>query len=323
LDNLYIDGSGDIKIETWSDADTSDVHIYLGSQNGLTLNLFSIELDNGINYHIERQGTMEGYIGPGFMHLGIDLNGDGDGFVFIDSSEIDFEDVLFTYKSSTINKGLRFTPNIQSFDANSFLLQWDSFTLNNENHTVIPFNWYKTGSLSASFDIGIIDGDNYYQLWPLDDLGGDNQDLNMSEDNYNEGMQPLETGPPKPQKPVGPYGGIIIGRIVKGNGYTFSTLNSDIDQLLSYKWDWGDGTYSGWSVYLPSGVGVTGTHTWNQLGIYSIRVKAKNVNGEESSWSNPFTITVRLKLSDGEQNNDQNNYVEQNQNNNQGQSPNS
>ncbi|MCX6667719.1 MAG: PKD domain-containing protein [Euryarchaeota archaeon] len=323
LDHLYLDGNGDLKIETWRDADTSDMHIYLESQNGLALDLFSIELDNGINYDIERQGTIEGYIGPGFMHIGADLNGDGDGFVFIDSSEIDFEDVLFTYKSSTINKGLRFTPNIQSFDANSFLLQWDSFTLNNEDHTVIPYNWYKTGSISASFNIELIDGDSYYQLWPLDNLGGDNQELDMSEESYNEGTQPLETGPPKPQKPVGPHGGIIIGRIVKENEYTFSTLNSDIDQLLSYKWDWGDGTYSGWSVYLPSGVGVTGTHSWDQLGIKNIRVKAKNINGDESAWSDSFSITVRIKLADGEQNNDQNNYVEQTQNNYQGQSPNS
>ncbi len=306
LDKLYIDGNGDLKIETWRDADTSDMHIYLESQNGLTLDLFSIELDNGINYNIERQGTIEGYIGPGFIHLGADLNGDGDGFVFIDSSEIAFEDVLFTYKSSTFNKGFRFTPNIQSFNADSFLLQWDSFTLNNEDNTVIPYNWYKTGDLSADFDIGILDGDNYYQLWPLDDLDEGDQELEAYEYFYNEGAQPLETGPPKPQKPVGPHGGIIIGRIVEGNIYTFSTLNNDIDQLLSYKWDWGDGTYSEWSAYLPSGVGVTGTHTWAGIGSYSIHVKAKNMNGEESSPSDPLSITVRHQLSGDEQSENQN-----------------
>lgn|GEM_PF-1873952 len=327
LEYLYIDGNGNLKIQPWRDPDTNDYHIYLESQNGLKLNLFSIELDNGIKYHIERQGTMEGYIGPGFLHLGVDLNGDGDGFIFIDSSYIEFEDLLITYKSSIINKGIRFTPNIQSFDADSFLLQWDSFTLNNENHTVIPYNWYKTGHLlSLDFEIGILNYDNYYQLWPRDNLDGENQELDESEYLYNEGtqQQPLETGPPKPQKPAGPYGGIVIGRIVKGKSYTFSTLNNDIDQLLSYRWDWGDGTYSEWSPYLPSGVGVTGTHTWDQIGIYSIRVKAKNINGEESSWSNPHTITVRIKLSDDEQNNNQNNeLVEKNQNINQGQQNNS
>ncbi len=324
IDNIYLEGNGDIKIKRWFDADTSEGHIYLESQNGLTLDLFSIQLDNGIKYHIERQGTIAGYIGPGFMHIGVDLNGDGDGFIFIDSSDIDFEDVLFTYTSSSLNRELRFTPNIESFDADSFLLQWDSFTLNNEDNTVIPYNWYKTGDLSADFDIGLMDGDNYYQLWPLDDLNEGDQELEATEYLYNEGAQPLETGPPKPQKPVGPHGGIILGRIVEGNSYTFSTLNNDIDQLLSYKWDWGDGTYSEWPAYLPSGVGVTGTHTWAGIGSYSIHVKAKNMNGEESGWSDALSITVRHQISGDEQSENQNEeLVGQNQNYNQGQPINS
>jgi len=324
LEYLYIDGNGDLKIERWQDTDTSDYHTYLESQNGITLDLFSFELDNGIKYDIERQGTMQGHIGPGFVHFGVDLNGDGDGFVFIDSSEIEFDDLSFTFKSSILQKGLSCTPNIQPFDADSFLLQWDSFTLNNQDQTTIPFNWYKTGNL-LNFDIGILNGNNYYQLWPLDDLNSENQELESqelesTENMYNNnGMQPLEAGPSKPQKPVGPYGGVVIGRIVEGNNYTFSSLNNDPNQLISYKWDWGDGTTSDWSVYLPSGVGVTGTHTWNQIGTYSIKVKAKNVNDEESSWSNPFTITVRIKLTDDEQNNQNYEVVEQSQNYNQGQ----
>ena len=55
--------------------------------------------------------------------------------------------------------------------------------------------------------------------------------------------------------------------------------------------DWGDGTHSDWMGPYPSGMTVSFTHYWTEIGTYEIKIKAKDVHGEESSCS-PFIIKV-------------------------------
>jgi len=178
------------------------------------------------------------------------------------------------------------------------------------NLRAIPYNWYKTGSRPrGDIDIDLISGNNVYNLWPLEASGNSNEETeNTEETNYNSGygIEPLGNimPPDKPQKPKGPTGGIVIGRIVKGNNYTFTTTTNGNGQYVSYNWSWGDGTYSGWSPFIKSGIGATGSHTWTPgtcPKTYKIKVIAKNINGEESAWSDPLTITVRNSLLDGDQ----------------------
>lgn len=106
--------------------------------------------------------------------------------------------------------------------------------------------------------------------------------------------------PEKPQQPDGPTGGIIFNRVVVGNKYTYTTVTTDPDgDEVTYLWDWGDNTTSGWSPAWPSGVGVSGSHTWTTAGTYEVKVKARDAHDAESDWSDPLVVTVRNKLFDG------------------------
>jgi hypothetical protein len=57
-------------------------------------------------------------------------------------------------------------------------------------------------------------------------------------------------------------------------------------------WDWGDGTTSEWLGPFNSGVTMSVNHSWSTKGTYQIRAKAKDTNGAESNWSDPFSVTM-------------------------------
>ena len=56
--------------------------------------------------------------------------------------------------------------------------------------------------------------------------------------------------------------------------------------------DWGDDTSSYWVGPYDSGVAGEASHVWTDPGEYDVRVKAKDVNGSESGWSTPLTVTI-------------------------------
>ena len=66
--------------------------------------------------------------------------------------------------------------------------------------------------------------------------------------------------------------------------YTFNSIDGDRDDV-SYYVDWGDGTNTGWFGLYPSGIGVIKKHTWKSNGKYTIKAKAKDINGAESEES--------------------------------------
>jgi hypothetical protein len=72
--------------------------------------------------------------------------------------------------------------------------------------------------------------------------------------------------------------------------YNVSTVDSDGDNV-SYFIDWGDNTSTGWVGPYASGTGVTVSHSWSKKGAYDIRAKAKDVFGNESTWS---TLKVQM-----------------------------
>ena len=314
LDCIYLSGYGDIKAEIWKDSDQEDFHLYIESQKGLTLDLFKITFDHGLKFEIARSGTIQGHIGTGNIHAAFNIDGDGDGYVFLDAPEIDFEDVLLTYwRSGIITTGLRFSPSIRYIDADLFLLQWDSITLTSQNIT-IPYNWYLTGKISMGMNIDIFTGNQWYDLWPLEEVGSGG----LGEETTYQ-MLPAGAGnsPNKPIKPIGPPGNPIVGRVVKGHSYSYTTITVDPDEdPVCYQWDWGDGTYSEWSVIISSDVGVTGSHIWTNTGVYNVRVKAKDINGEESEWSDPLQVIVRNPINNQQSSSNQNDIIQENQNNN-------
>jgi hypothetical protein len=77
---------------------------------------------------------------------------------------------------------------------------------------------------------------------------------------------------------------------------TFSTSTTDPNNLqVSYMWNWGDGSQTEWSDLFDSGETVSASHSWNEEGIYPIKVKARNSDNLESEWSNAFMVGIPQK----------------------------
>ena len=93
--------------------------------------------------------------------------------------------------------------------------------------------------------------------------------------------------PLKPSTPKGPSNGRPEIE------YTYSTFTTDPqDDQIFYWFDWGDGTNSGWVGPFDSGESGEASHIWTEKGTYSIMAKAKDINGYESEWSNPLSISM-------------------------------
>ncbi|MGF3555079.1 MAG: hypothetical protein ACQXXF_07440, partial [Thermoplasmatota archaeon] len=42
---------------------------------------------------------------------------------------------------------------------------------------------------------------------------------------------------------------------------------------------------------------ITTTHSWSTKGTYEIKVKAKDIHGNEGAWSNPLSVKIPRTLS--------------------------
>jgi len=97
-----------------------------------------------------------------------------------------------------------------------------------------------------------------------------------------------ENHPPnKPSKPSG----LTNGKSGVEYIYSSSTTDPDGDQVY-YLWDWGDETVGEWLGPYDSGDEETSSHVWGEEGNYEIKVKTKDINGEESDWSDPLPISM-------------------------------
>jgi hypothetical protein len=95
------------------------------------------------------------------------------------------------------------------------------------------------------------------------------------------------SAPDKPEKPEGPK----IGEPGSPVNYSTSTIDPESSSIY-YMWDWGDGTFSTWLGPFNSSDICIASHSWDERGIYSIKVKAKDIYGEESDWSDPVIIIM-------------------------------
>ena len=93
----------------------------------------------------------------------------------------------------------------------------------------------------------------------------------------------------KPDKPT------ILGDAtgIQSVAYTFSAKSIDPNfDFVFYEFDWGDGTSSG--RVGPFAYNITGTasHIWRNNGIYSVKVRAEDIKGLKSDWSEKIKITI-------------------------------
>jgi hypothetical protein len=95
--------------------------------------------------------------------------------------------------------------------------------------------------------------------------------------------------PDQPDTPTGQINGKI------NTPYTYSTTTDDCDgDQVWYQWDWGDGSQSIWFGPFHSGDKTNAQHTWSTTGDYAIKVKAKDIYGIESNWSDSLSVTMPL-----------------------------
>jgi YVTN family beta-propeller protein len=93
--------------------------------------------------------------------------------------------------------------------------------------------------------------------------------------------------PNTPLSPSGPSSGHI------NTSYNFTALTTDPeDDSISYQFDWGNGVLSNWSGFVSSGISVTMSQIWSDSGTYSIKVRAKDVEGATSDWSIGHSINI-------------------------------
>jgi len=93
--------------------------------------------------------------------------------------------------------------------------------------------------------------------------------------------------PAKPKTPKGPSEGEA------GLEYTYISNSTDPDgDLIYFLFDWGDGTNSSWIGTFQSEDIVNATHSWDEKGFYKLKVKAKDIYGLESGWSETLDVNI-------------------------------
>jgi len=93
--------------------------------------------------------------------------------------------------------------------------------------------------------------------------------------------------PHQPDTPQGPDEGDI------DSSYVFTTSTTDPEHHeIYYQWDWDDSQTTSWIGPYPSGETVEQTHSWQEPGVYTIKVRAKDIYGSESPWSETHTIII-------------------------------
>lgn len=86
--------------------------------------------------------------------------------------------------------------------------------------------------------------------------------------------------PTKPPMPIGPSTGLLY------TDHTYSSTSTDSDDdLLYFRWSWGDGDTSEWLGPYNSGDTCSAAHSWTVSNTYQIKCQAKDSIGAESDWS--------------------------------------
>ena len=91
-----------------------------------------------------------------------------------------------------------------------------------------------------------------------------------------------------------------------GTIYNYTAVTTDPNgDMISYFFDWGDGTNTGWLAFIPSGTIEHQSHSWATKGTYTVSVKARDPSLAESPVATlsvkmpvdlPYSFSVRLLI---------------------------
>jgi len=173
-----------------------------------------------------------------------------------------------------------------------------SWAMNNLEYDEYVFHW--TAAVKGEDAYGIpVDADyNQDGKITMDEayLYAETHDIQNEHPQYGDypenigsliSLYPTNPPPETPGQPDGPTQGITDKEL------TYSGVTTDPEgEQIYYMFDWGDNTSSNWVGPYDSGVAGEASHVWTDPGEYDVRVKAKDVNGSESGWSIPLTVTI-------------------------------
>ncbi len=91
--------------------------------------------------------------------------------------------------------------------------------------------------------------------------------------------------------------GITSGKTSREYDYSFISYDPTDDNVFYYI-EWGDGEIEEWIGPYNSGEQIIISHSWSKDGSYSIRTKAKDVDGKESGWSVLEISMPKIKIFD-------------------------
>jgi hypothetical protein len=213
-----------------------------------------------------------------------DDNGNDSGSAYVFKKESGNQPLIFGAPipvNGSTNNPLCLTWNIPIYDPEGDVFSWTIQCSNGQvNSGTGAINGIKSLVLS-----GLADSTTYKVWVNATDPTGSGL---YTREWYTFTTQQQQNVPPdKPNKPSG----TSSGRIKLVYTYTTITTDSNGDQVY-YMWDWGDGNDSGWLGPYNSGVIFEAKYTWNIKGSYNIKVKAKDIHGLESEWSDSLPVTM-------------------------------
>jgi hypothetical protein len=147
-----------------------------------------------------------------------------------------------------------------------------------QGHAVAIDGYKWSRDFEAHLNMGWYGNDNGFYEY--------NKPIDIYDNNSVRTVIFIRLAPNKPQKPIGPYIGI------PGMNYNFTTKTTAPNDPIYYQWDWGDGTFSDWIGRYNSNEICEASHVWKEKGLYNIKVKAKDVDGWESDWSESHAVSI-------------------------------
>jgi hypothetical protein len=180
---------------------------------------------------------------------------------------------------------VNYTYNISSTDSDNDLLYYKFCKYYNQD-----IEWegpYKSGESYSVSQMWEIEGSHNIKKIPpscsayvKDEHGAENFDSLPIEVYCN-----YRPDKPSLNGPISGKPGVELG--------PFTAITSDQNNdMVYFMFDWGEGSQSKWLGPYYSNTACDLNHTWERIGDYSVKVKAKDMFGAESDWSDPLSITV-------------------------------